>query len=470
MNRRWIGALICSVLGLILALATPIPTLGLFGHKVLMCLLIGVGFWIFQPGKMPFAVASCIVMSILLLFGVDKSLVFGGFTSDTIWILIPATAFGYVLTKTGLGRRLAFLVIKTFKPTYLNLTIAWLIIGLILSAFTPSIIIRISIIMPIAAGCASTLKLQPGSKGNAFILLIAWTMAVIPGSGWITGSLWGPVSIGMYGKVEGLKDLCTSALWLKAMLLPMLFLTGCIVTGLFIFFKPEPLDLETNEDFITEYKNLGPWSRAEIVSALILSGTFIMFFTEKIHCINNVTICLASFFLFFAVNVLEPDDVQKGVSWNLIIFFGCILAFPAIFANPDIGISSWLKQVVSPVLLNFKGHVLLFMIVATMLMFAWRFLDIAWMIPTMALLVSMLPVIQKELGIHPLVISSLMILAGNFTFVTYMQPFSMMGSALAKGRSWTPNQLMRYGMVYLVSSIVTLFISLAYWKMTGFVK
>jgi hypothetical protein len=66
--------------------------------------------------------------------------------------------------------------------------------------------------------------------------------------------------------------------------------------------------------------------------------------------------------------------------------------------------------------------------------------------------------------------SSLMILAGNFTFMAYMQPFSLMGSALAKGRSWTPDQLIRYGTVYLASSIATLLIGMAYWKMTGFVK
>jgi len=470
MSSRWTGALICSILGIFLAIATPIQTLSPGGHKVLMALLIGLGLWIFQPGKMPFSVASCLVMSILLLAGVNKAIVFAGFTSDTTWILIPATAFGYVLSKTGLGRRLAFLVIKTFKPTYLNLTIAWLVIGLILSAVTPSILIRISIIMPIAAGCAATLKLEPGSRGNAFILLLAWTMAVIPGSGWITGSLWGPVSIGMYAKVEGLKYLCTSGLWLKAMLLPMLLLTGCIVSGLFMFFKPQPLDIENSDEFISEYENLGPWTRMEKLSAIILAGTFLMFLTEKLHGISNVTVCLASFFLFFAVKVLEPDDIQKGVSWNLIIFLGCILAFPAIFANPDIGISSWLKEIVSPLLVQFKGHVLLFMIVATLIMFAWRFLDIAWMIPSMALIVSMLPLIQTELGIHPLVTSSLLILAGNFTFMTYMQPFSMMGSALAKERSWTPRQLMSYGMIYIVSSMVTLFISTAYWKMTGFIK
>lgn len=466
---KWAGALICAVLGIILSLTTPIHSLSPLGHNVLMSLLVGVGLWIFQPSKMPFSVASCIVMALLIIVGVKKTMVFAGFTSDTTWILIPATAFGYVLTKTGLGRRLAFLVIKTFKPTYLNLTIAWLVIGLILSAFTPSILIRISIVMPIAAGLASTLKLEPGSKGNAFILLIAWTMAVIPGSGWITGSLWGPVSIGMYGKVEGLKDLCTAGPWMKAMLLPMLVLTGSIVAGLFMMFKPEPLEQESAEDFVTEYANLGPWTRSEIFSGLILVGTFLMFLTEKLHGVGNVTVCLVAFFLLFAVNVLEPDDVQKGVAWNLIIFLGSILAFPAIFANPDVGISSWLKEVVSPVLLQFQGKVALFVIVATVLMFIWRFFDIAWMIPTMALIVSMLPTIQSELGIHPLVISCLMILAGNFTFMAYMQPFSVMGSALVKGRSWTPNQLMRYGVVYIISSIITLFISMIYWKMTGFV-
>jgi hypothetical protein len=60
--------------------------------------------------------------------------------------------------------------------------------------------------------------------------------------------------------------------------------------------------------------------------------------------------------------------------------------------------------------------------------------------------------------------------SGLLALDQHKQVIGMMGSALAKERSWTPNQLMRYGMVYLVSSMVTLFISMAYWRMTGFVK
>lgn len=470
MNKRWIGAALCALVGIILAVATPITTLSPLGHNVLMALLIGVGLWIFQPVKMPFAIASCLVMALFLMVGLDAKLVFTGFTSSAAWILIPATAFGYVLTKTGLGRRLAFLVIKLFKPTYLNMTIAWFIIGMILSAFTPSILIRIAIVMPIAAGCASTLKLVPGSRGNAFILLIAWAMAVVPGSGWLTGSLYGPITLGMYAKTEGLKELCSSGSWIKAMMLPMMVLTGLIIAGLFMVLKPGKLSAASKESFVNEYQALGPWTRNEIISTILLVLTFLMFLTEKLHGIGNVPVCLGSFFLFFAFQVLETEDIQKGVAWNLILFLGCILALPAIFANPDIGISAWIKQLILPVLALFGGNPWVFILIVPLLMFIWRFLDIAWMIPTMALLVSMLPTIQTEFGIHPLVTSCLMIMAGNFTLLHYMQPFALMGSALAKERTWTQDQLLKYGVVYLLSCMVTLIVSMVYWKATGFVN
>jgi anion transporter len=470
MKNRWIGVLISSFAGILLAAFTPIQTLSPMGHKVLMALIMALGLWIFQPGKMPFAVGACLLMAMLLLVGVSRGLVFAGFTSDSTWILIPATAFGYVLTKTGLGKRLAFLVIKTFKPTYLNLTISWLIVGLILSAFTPSILIRIAIVMPIAAGCTSTLRLEPGSRGNTFLLLIAWTMAVIPGSGWLTGSLWGPVMMGMYSKVDGLKELCTPGPWMNAMMVPMLLMTGLIVGGIYWVFKPEPLDVEDSEAFVEEYSKLGPWSRSEKLSGIILAATFIMFVTEKIHGVGNVTACLLSFFLLFVFKVLEPDDIQKGVSWNLILFLGCILGLPAIFSSPDTGISEWIKGTISPLLSSFGENQLFFILVAVVVMYFWRFFDIAWMIPSMALLVTMLPTVQTELGIHPLVTSSLIIFAGNFTFVTYMQPFALMGSSLVKERSWTPQQLMQYGVIYLASSFITLFISFAFWKIIGLVK
>ncbi len=56
MSRRLIGALVFVLVGVLLAIVQPIEALPPLGHRVLMGLLIGMGLWIFQPGKLPFAV------------------------------------------------------------------------------------------------------------------------------------------------------------------------------------------------------------------------------------------------------------------------------------------------------------------------------------------------------------------------------------------------------------------------------
>ncbi|MEW6744317.1 MAG: SLC13 family permease [Planctomycetota bacterium] len=468
MNMRWMGALILAAVGVLLALLEPFPALSRSGHQVLMGLLIGVGLWIFQPGKLAFAVATCLVLAIFLMVGVDAPLVFAGFTSSTIWILLPATAFGYVLTKTGLGKRIALLVIKTFHPSYLNMTLAWLIIGLILSAFTPSIVIRIAIVMPIAVSCAGMLKLEPGSRGNAYILLIAWAMAIIPGSGWLTGSLWGPITLGMYDKVESLSGTLTSRAWMAAMALPMFVLTVLVVAGLYVVLRPRPLVGLTRDSFAQAYRELGPWSRQEKTSTVILVLAFALFMTETLglHHLNVVVVCLAAFFAFYAFGVLDTEDFSKGIAWNLLVFLGGVLSLTGIFKAT--GVSGWIEGMIFPALAPFEGLPWLFVLVLPLFMFAWRFIDIAWMIPTISLLVALLPSIQNRFGIHPLVLSCLMIMAGNFALLTYMQPFAFLGSTLSGERSWTPGQLCRYGLVYLVSCVGALAASLLYWQATGF--
>ena len=152
MKKRIAGIVIFALLGLYLGLFHPFaPELPPAGHWSIAGLLIAVGLWIFAPKWLPLSVGAVLMMMISLGAGLKYSSVFSGYTGAAIWILIPALFFGFSLTKTGLGRRLAYRIIGIFKPTYLSLTISWLIIGLVLSALTPSITVRIAIIIPIAA-------------------------------------------------------------------------------------------------------------------------------------------------------------------------------------------------------------------------------------------------------------------------------------------------------------------------------
>lgn len=467
MSGKLAGALAFVAAGILVAVLEPVETLSPAGHRVLAGLACGVGFWIFQPGKIPIAATTCLVLTVFLAAGINQKLVFSGFVSSAIWVLLPATAFGYVLTKTGLGQRLALLVIRTFRPSYLNMTIAWLIIGLILSAFTPSIVIRIAIVMPIALNCTNVLGLEKGSRGSAFILLIAWAMAIVPGSGWLTGSLWGPISMGMYEKVEALKPLLTSGSWASAMALPMALLTALLIAGIYLVLRPAPLRGLTRDAFQEAYRALGPWTRHEKISTVILVVTFLLFVTEKLHGVGVVPICLGAFFAFYALGVLVTDDIPKGIAWNLIIFLGGVLSFTSVFEST--GVSAWLEKMILPALTPFGRSPLVFVMVVTLFMFAWRFIDIAWMIPTMTMLITLLPGIHARFGIHPLVTSCMMVMAGNFALLAYMQPFAVMGSTLAGEKSWTEGQLLRYGAVYAVACLLTLAASTVYWKAAGFI-
>lgn len=51
----------------------------------------------------------------------------------------------------------------------------------------------------------------------------------------------------------------------------------------------------------------------------------------------------------------------------------------------------------------------------------------------------------------------------------YMQPFAVMGSALAGEKIWSEGQLVRYGLVYVLACLLTLAAGIVYWRATGFI-
>jgi len=206
-------------------------------------LIVTVGLWIFRPGGTPFSVSSALFMASLLALGVPPASVFSGFTSTAVWSLIPALFFGFVLAKTGLGKRIAYLGMKSTKLSYAGILSMWVVIGLVLSALTPSIAVRVVIVTPIALNCVNICKLKEESKGRSLILITAWAMAVIPGTGWLTGSLYGPILSGFYASIPQLGAIAFND-WAKALFLPMMLISTLTVLGGYFVLKPsEPLHI-----------------------------------------------------------------------------------------------------------------------------------------------------------------------------------------------------------------------------------
>ncbi len=460
-----IGFFVFLVTGIIIGISQPFPLLTPQAHRILMSIIIVLGMWIFKPLNIPYSVSSCFFMMLCLVFGLAPADVFSGFTSSALWVLIPALFFGFVLLKTGLGKRIAYFVIKLFKPSVGSMILAWVIIGVVLSILTPSITVRTAIIIPIAAGCVQVLKLEEGSAARSLIMLVTFAMGMIPGSGWLTGSLTGPIALGMYEAVPQLQGLLTFSSYSQVALLPV-ELSGIllIIFGWFIL-KPKHAIAISEEDFQREFSQLPPLSRDEIITGIVLVVAFAFFVTSSWHHINDAAICLGAFFLLAAAGIIKKNDIGPGITWDLVIFIGASIGLGAICKST--GISAWMSGIIIPALKPIAGNPYLFTFCMTVFLFAWRFVDVARFLPTMAILVPILPDIQQVYGISPLVWVPLFAIAINSFIMSYTNIWALQSESMVHEKIWTPSHMAKFGLIHFASSLIALMIAVPYWISIG---
>ena len=461
----YIGSGLLVLIAIIIMVIKPFSAnLNDTAHLMFGGILISLSIWIFKPFNLSYSAGGLFLACFALALGLKPAVVFSGFTQSSIWTLIPALFFGFTLQKTGLGKRVALAIIKLFKPSYGSLVLAWVLIGVILSLLTPSSTVRVAIMIPIAVQCCELCKLEKGSKGNSLIMLTAFGMAIIPGSGWMSGVLWGPILSGMINSVPGTQGLVTFGNWFDTLFIPVMVTTILLIAGSLALLKPKE---KLSKDAIDAIKNLSTqkMSRQEIITGIILVVVFVLFLTNKMHGLPDAAVCLGAVFLFFLSGVLEAKDFNIGVNWDLIVFVAIALSFGAIFT--ETGISQWLAGVVVPLLAPIAGNPYLFMFCVMTFVFLWRFLDVALFIPTIAILVPILPAIQEAYNISPLIWLFVFVMAGNSFVMAYQNMWAMMSRSVAGDRAFTNKHLGIYGTIYFAACFIALLIAIPMWINAG---
>ena len=217
--------------------------------------------------------------------------------------------------------------------------------------------------------------------------------------------------------------------------------------------------------FIEEYRKLGPMSKQEKITAAILIGTFLMFVTSSLHGISDAAVCLTAWFLLTASGIIKVNEISSGINWDLIVFVGTAMGFGSVFAAT--GVSEWISSILVNAVAPITSSPWLFVFAVLLIMFIWRFVDIAIFIPTMAIITAVIPQIDKVYGIDSLIWIPLMCIAINAFFMSYQNMFALVGEANMKGKGWTSKHLGQYGIVYFVVSMLTMLIAIPYWISIG---
>ncbi|TEB14997.1 putative malate transporter YflS [Pelotomaculum sp. FP] len=462
-NPKNIGVMIVVLIALLIGICKPLTGLPPIGHHIIAVVIIALGLWIFKPNNVPFMAGCAFIVSGGLIFGLNYGVVAAGFVSSSVWILIPALYFGFVLQKTGLGKRIAYLVLKAFEPGWVTMAISWFIIGVLLSALTPSITVRLAIVMPIALGVIDACKLKYNSKGSAFIALIAFAMCLFPGTGWLTGSLSGPIMTGFLP--PELKPLATFDNWFKILALPWFLVTVIYVALVVVLMKPNEAIGIPRDTFKEEYKGLGPISRDEIITGIILVACLVLFTTERIHGIPAAGAALMALVLLLVFGIIKPTEIGTGANWDVICFFGVAISLSPIFLEAKV--SAWLTPILQPTILSLAANPLIFLLLVTIGMMLIRFIDVPWGFSTIALTAVVLIPVFNQFGIHPLVVTFAYLVGINFFLLSYQQPWMLMAEGILQNKGWAASHVFIAGLCFIIAAIAAIVVCVPYWRMIG---
>jgi DASS family divalent anion:Na+ symporter len=124
-----------------------------------------------------------------------------GYMNPTVWLIVSAFLFARGLGKTGLGRRIAFIFIRSFGRRTLGLAYALGLADLVLAPGIPSGAARTGGVMfPVVKSLASAYGSEPGPTANrigAFLMLSAYNIHGVTCAMFMTAMVANPLIVEM---------------------------------------------------------------------------------------------------------------------------------------------------------------------------------------------------------------------------------------------------------------------------------
>jgi len=257
---------------------------------------------------------------------------FYGFSNSTPWFLFGALLFGVMATKSGIARRLAYLVMRSVGHSYTRLLLGLILSDFILTFLVPSGIARVVLMPAVALGLIEAFGVGPGSNiGRGMFIILTYTATVFDKM-----VIAGAASITARGIIERIGQV--PVLWSQWFLayLPCNLLTILIAWLLVLkLYPPEKPDLPGGAEHLDEeLRQMGPWSTLEKKSAALMLIAVALWMTDFWHHIPAPLIGLGIGLIATLpkIGVLDVNDVKR-VNYLAIFFVAAALSTGEVLRN-----------------------------------------------------------------------------------------------------------------------------------------
>ena len=429
-------------------------------HSALAIGVFMIASWMTQV--LDHGIAGILGCFLFWMFGVARfETAFSGFGDTSAWFLFGAICFGLMGSKSGLARRLAYLIMRGIGHSYPRLLLGLIVSNFLLTAVVPSGIARVVIMAAIAMGLVQAFGVGRGSNiaRGMFIILVYQTTIfdkmLIAGASSITAR----GAIEKFGQVD--------VLWSQWFLayLPCDIIVMFVAWRLALWlYPPETATLPGGADFLRdELRKMGPWSAAELKSAALMLIAIALWITDFVHHIPAPMIGLGVGLLaiFPVVGVLDTRDVRS------------INFLPIFFVAAAVSLSNVLVQtkaldVITSVLFEWMKPHITGTWVSTMVLYWSAFLYHIVIGNEIAMLSTSLPILMtfaREHGINPLALGMI------WTFGAGPKVFMYESAVLVVGYSYgyfSNKDMLKIGAILsVVTALILLLLVPLYWPLIG---
>jgi L-tartrate/succinate antiporter len=269
-----------------------------------------------------------------------------GWSSTTVWLVFTAFTFALGYEKSGLGRRIALVLVKLMGKKTLALGYAVMLSDALIAPFTSSNTARSAgTIFPIVRNLPPLYDSKPfdpsARKIGGYVMWVAFATTAVTSTMFLTALAPNVLCVDIVKRLTKIEISWTDWFFAAAPFGIVMLLVLPLLA--YVLYKPELKDSpEVPKWAAKELEVMGPVSRNEILlGILVFAAILLWIFGAAI--MNATTVALAAVTLMLMLRIVKWDDIAGNkTAWNTIVLLAFLVSLAEGLAK--VGFIEWFDK------------------------------------------------------------------------------------------------------------------------------
>jgi len=289
-----------------------------------------------------------------------------GYSNPTVWLIFGAFILALGYERTGLGERIALILVKRMGKNTLLLGYGVTLADTILAPFIPSPTARSGgIIYPIVSDLAQVYESKPNDPSarrvGSYLMWVAIATTCVTSSLFLTAASFNLLAVGLVEKLTQ-----TDVHWMDwfrtsaTAIIPLLIVIPLLSYWLY---PPEVKhSTEVSKWAALKLEKIGPLSRRELILAAIVVLSLVLWVGGSAF-VSATTVALVAISLMLITRVVTWGDITDDKrAWTTFAWLGALIALCD--GLNRVGFVKWFADGIAPHMKSFSPHMAMIILLA----------------------------------------------------------------------------------------------------------